>query len=253
MKQLHDHFWNFRGSFKVAKVIDIGTQMSLVRRPNGRFIVLDSYDLDEDDLAHLLSLTDNGNAVDAIINVHPFHTIHCKALRSALPNARMIGTRRHREEVSDLGWDADAIEDAETQNQFADALEFTIPDGVDFVSSDDSVHVSSVIVRHRSSGIVHVDDTINVLMPPEILKAVLPEPRLRFHPMLKKALQERPGAADDYVRWARKIASDWTGTPVVCAAHSAVRTLPEGGWETEILSALDDVQDTLSAHRDTYG
>ena len=253
MIRLHDDFWNIRGSFKIAKVIDIGTHMSLVRRPNGRFIVIDSYDLAADALEEFLALTEDGRAVDAIVNVHPFHTVHCKALRDVLPNAKLFGTRRHWEEVPDLGWDPAAIEDDATQSLFADALDFSVPRGIDFVSADDSVHVASVLVRHRASGIVHVDDTINVLMPPALLKSLFPEPRLRFHPMLKKALQERSGAADDYVKWARDLAREWAGTPAVCAAHSAVRELDVGQWEAEILEAIDDVEDTLAAHRANFG
>lgn len=253
MDRLHDDFWNFRGSFRIAKVVDIGTHMSLVRRRNGRFLVLDSYELKDEDRDQLLALTDGGALIDAIINVHPFHTLHCAALHALLPGARLIGTRRHHQQQPDLGWAPGLIEDPATQAEFADDLEFSIPRGVDFISADDKVHVASVVVRHRASGIVHVDDTINVFEPPALLSAILPEPRLRFHPMLSKALQPRSGAADDYARWARELAHDWADTRTVCTAHTAVRTLPPGGWETEILGALRDVDKTLDSHRATHG
>lgn len=253
MKQLHSDYWNFRGSFKIAKILDIGTHMSLVRRANGRFLVLDSYDLDGDDRSALLTLTGDGRLVDAIINVHPFHTLHCPALVDILPGVRLIGTRRHLRQLPDLPWDQGVIEDAATQAEFADDLDFSIPSGVDFVSDDEKVHVASVVVRHRASRIVHVDDTINVLAPPALLAAILPEQKLRFHPMLAKALEQRPGAADDYARWAQGLARDWSDTPMVCAAHSTVRELPPGGWQTEILAALDDVESTLAKHRAAHG
>lgn len=253
MDRLHHDFWNFRGSFKIAKVVDIGTQMSLVRRANGRFIALDSYALADEDTAQLLALTEQGRLVDAIINLHPFHTLHCNALRAVLPDARLIGTRRHHAQLPGLTWDPGCIEDASTQAEFADDLAFSVPCGVDFISADDSVHVASVLVRHRASGIVHVDDTINVLKPPALLSAVLPAPRLRFHPMLAKALQKRPGAADEYATWARDLARTWAGTPIVCTAHSSVRDLSPDGWETEILAALEDVESKLERHRATYG
>ncbi|MDM7955782.1 hypothetical protein [Blastomonas sp.] len=253
MDRLHDDFWNFRGSFRIAKVVDIGTHMSLVRQGNGRFLALDSYDLDAEDRDQLLALTDGGALVDAIINVHPFHTLHCAALHSVLPGARLIGTRRHHAERPELRWEPGVIEDPAAQAEFAEDLEFSTPRGVDFISADDKVHVASVLVRHRPSGIVHVDDTINVLEPPALLSAILPEPRLRFHPMLGKALEKRPGAADDYANWALELARAWADTRTVCTAHSAVRTLPPGGWETEILGALLDVDKTLDSHRATYG
>ncbi|WP_017670606.1 hypothetical protein [Blastomonas sp. AAP53] len=253
MDRLHDDFWNFRGSFKIARLIDIGTHMSLVRRANGRFVVLDSYALDDKDRAELDRLTDGGRKVDAIINVHPFHTLHCAALLDFLPGVRLIGTRRHHEKLPNLPWDPAMIEDGATQSEFAADFDFSIPVGVDFVSPDEKVHVASVLVRHRASGIVHVDDTINVFVPPGLLSVILPEPRLRFHPMLAKALQQRSGAADDYARWARQLAEDWAGTKTVCTAHSAVRSLPPTGWHTEILKALNDVEDKLDSHRATHG
>lgn len=253
MNRLHDDYWNFRGSFKIAKLIDIGTHMSLVRRTSGRFLVLDSYALDDADQARLLELTDGGRLVDAIINVHPFHTLHCSALIDALPGARLIGTQRHLAQLPDLPWDQAVIEDAATQAEFSDDLDFSIPRGVDFISANEKVHVASVLVRHRASRIVHVDDTINVLEAPGLLSAVLPEPKLSFHPMLAKALQERAGAADEYASWARELARSWADTPTVCAAHSAVRKLPAGGWETEILGALKDVEKTLDSHRASHG
>lgn len=249
MTQLHDDFWNFRGDFRIAGVVNVGTHLSLVRRPDGRFLVLDSYDLEGEDRARLMSLTDNGAAIDAIVNVHPFHTLHCAAMHALLPGVPLIGTARHRRQAPDLPWAAGVIEDAGTQAGFADTLDFSIPPGVDFVCPDDKVHVASVVVRHRASGIVHVDDTMNVLAPPSLLKAVLPEPRLRFHPMLARALQARRGAADEYAAWARDLADRWADTRIVCAAHSAVRRLEPGGWRAEMLGALDHVRPALDRHR----
>lgn len=253
MNQLHGDFWNFRGDFRIAGIVNVGTHMSLIRKPDGRYLAIDSYCLDDDDRGALLAMTDSGRAVDAIINVHPFHTLHCAALHALLPGARLFGTRRHHRQLSELPWDPAPIEDAATQAAFADTLAFTVPLGVDFVSQDNRVHVASVIVRHRASAIVHVDDTINVLAPPQLLKTLLPEPSLRFHPMLAKALEKRVGAADAYARWARDLASRWSDTAIVCAAHSAVRHLPTNGWRTELSGALDRVGPTLDRHRRAHG
>lgn len=253
MRQLSDGFWNFRGSFKIAGVLDVGTQMSLVRRANGRFLVLDSYDLASEDRAELQALTDNGAAIDAILNVHPFHTLHCETVHKLFPEARLVGTRRHREQAPHLRWQDGVIEDAATQTEFAEDLAFSVPQGVDLVTQDPSVHAGSVLVRHLRSGIVHVDDTLSVLEAPGVLGKVLPQGRLRFHPMLGKALQQRAGAADAFTSWARQIAEEWSGTPYVCAAHSAVRELPETGWRHEVLHALEAAEKTLAKHRARHG
>ncbi|WP_375291088.1 hypothetical protein [Qipengyuania sp.] len=252
MKQLADGFWNFRGSFKIGGLIDIGTQMSLVRRKNGRFILLDSYSLDDADKRELLNLTDGGTKIDAIINVHPFHTIHCSAAHDLAPQARLIGTRRHHQQMPDLPWADGVIEDEATQAEFAEDLEFTVPDGLLLVTPDDSVHAASVLARHRASSIVHVDDTLNVLDAPGFLKRIFPTSSLRFHPMLGKALEPSAGAANAFDSWAREIAERWAGTPFVCAAHSAVRTLGSDGWREEILNALSAVQKTLDSHREKH-
>ncbi|WP_313206864.1 hypothetical protein [Stenotrophomonas sp.] len=253
MQQLANDFWNLRGTFKVAGLLDVGTQLSVVRRSNGRFLVLDSYTPSETQRQALLGLTAGGTLVDAIINVHPFHTLHCEPLHQLLPAARLIGTRRHLQRAPQLPWDPQVIEDVATQADFADDLDFTIPAGLALVPADDNVHASSVLVRHRRSSIVHVDDTLSVLAAPGVLGKWLPQSRLKFHPTLSRALQPEAGAAEAFERWARALSERWAGTPFVCAAHSAVRELPANGWRDEMLKALHNVQGALHRHRRRYG
>lgn len=227
--------------------------MSLVRKPDGRFLLLDSYELDRSDQRELLELTEGGALIDAVLNVHPFHTIHCKFIQELLPHARLIGTKRHHEEDPQLHWDKDLIEDTATQRQFADILDFSIPSGVDFISDDDSVHVGSVIVRHRESGIIHADDTLMVIDLPALVQKVVPGPKLRFHPKLSDGLEQRAGAADDYIRWARGMAADWADTRIICAAHNGIAHLEDERFTDAIDRALEHVSGTLDAHRETYG
>jgi hypothetical protein len=118
---------------------------------------------------------------------------------------------------------------------------------------DERVHVASVLVRHRQTAIVHVDDTFNVIAAPGFLRGVLPVLSLRMHPMLGRALQKAAGAADAYAAWASGLAAAWADTCIVCAAHSAVRYLPAGGFSREVASTLDKVSGTLDRHRARYG
>lgn len=253
MDHLADDFWNMRGDFRISPLINIGTHMSLIRRPSGRFVLLDSYELDDADQARLLALTEGGSQIEAVLNLHPFHTIHCAFVQNSLPNARLIGTRRHHHRLPHLDWDPALIEMPTTQRQFADILDFSIPPGVDFISADENVHVASVIARHRASGIVHVDDTLNVLDLPSLVQKLVPGPRLRFHPKLADGLQKRAGAADDYIGWATGLAQLWADTKIGCAAHSAVLALTEESFGGAIGKALDYAANTLDQHRETYG
>lgn len=73
------------------------------------------------------------------------------------------------------------------------------------------------------------------------------------HGGITKALKTEPGAAEAYADWARDLAVRWADAPMVCAAHSAVRTLAPGGFREEVEAALDSVSGTLERHRKQYG
>lgn len=253
MDRLADAFWNLRGTFRIAGVLDIGTHMSLVRRANGRFVVIDACGLDDAQRAALLALTGNGEHVDAVVHVHPFHTVHVEALHRLFPSATLHGTARHRGRAPSLPWSPVPVEAWGEDHPLADVLDLSVPAGVDFVGPDERVHVASVLARHRASGIVHVDDTLNVLAAPGVLGRVLPQSSLRMHPRLARALSPVAGAADAYAAWARELARRWADTPVVCAAHSAVRRLPAGGFAREVEAALARVARTLARHRARFG
>ncbi len=252
MQHLADGFWNIRGDFRVAKLLNVGTHMSLVRRPNGRFLLLDSYAADEETVRAIRALTDDGQRIDAVLNVHPFHTVHCAFVQELVPHAKLIGTRRHHRYAPDLNWDPALIEDAATQAEFADTLDFSIPAGVDFISDDDSVHVGSVIVRHRASGIVHVDDTLSAFDLPSLIEKMMSGPDLRFHPKLAAGLEKRAGAADDYTAWAKSLGAAWRDTAIVCTAHNSILHLKDRSFADAMDAALEDADATLSKHRKKY-
>ena len=75
-----DGFWNIRGSFKIRGIVDVGTQVSLVRRKSGKFVFLDSYTLSDPVKRQLDEITHGGKDVEAILNVHPFHTLHVRKM-----------------------------------------------------------------------------------------------------------------------------------------------------------------------------
>jgi hypothetical protein len=253
MRQLADNFWNIRGVQRIAGLIDVGTHMSLVRGVDGRFVVVDACPLDDACRSAVLALTGNGALVDAVVHVHPYHTLHVESLHALLPHARLYGTARHRRKLPSLPWAGAPVEQWNGGHPLADRLELSVPAGVDFVCPDERVHVASVLVRDRASGIVHVDDTLNVVQPPRLLGSLLPQSSLRMHPLLSRALKPSAGAADAYSEWALELATRWAGTRVVCAAHSGVRRLPGDGFRREVETALAKVARTLDRHRMRYG
>lgn len=253
--ELDDDFWNIRGSFKIGGIVDIGTQASLVRRANGKFVFLDSCALSPASLQKINALTDGGKDIEAILNVHPFHTVHVTSMHERYPHASLYGTARHREKFPELPWQSACTEDAELQSLFAEDFDFSVPSGVDFISANDNIHFSSVLVFHRASKTIHVDDTLMLMRLPVI--SWLGKGRLlSFHPTLAKALQRRAGAAQDFRQWAEQLAESWQAAENLCAAHMTImkgRSNSGKSISLRVLGALDRVEKVLAAHERKYG
>jgi hypothetical protein len=249
-------FWNIRGSFKVARLIDIGTHASLVRRGDGQFLLLDSYTLKGDVAREVDELTGGKENVAAVLNLHPFHTIHVRAIHERYPDAKHYGTARHRSRHPELTWQPEHTEDAALHDLFADDLEFSVPAGVDFISANEHVHFSSVLVMHRSSKTIHVDDTIMYIQLPRLLNFLGLAESMSFHPTLAKVLEKREGAAQDFRQWARSLADRWSDAENLCAAHTSALLGRKNSGESirdRILGCLDKVETKLVAHERVHG
>lgn len=251
---LSEDFWSIRGQFRIFGLLNIGTQASLLRRKNGRYLMLDAYTLEGDVKEQVDAITDGGADLEAIINLHPFHTVHVEAAHRQYPNARLYGTQRHHDRFPDLPW-ADALtESAECAALFAEDLEFSIPAGVDFISDNDKLHFASVLAYHPASKTIHSDDTLMYLNLPGPL-GWLKSPEITFHMTLARTLEKRPGAARDFRLWARQLCKDWDDAENLCAAHSEIWRQddhPDKSLPQQILNALKKVRSTLEAHEKTY-
>lgn len=256
IRQIAPEFWNIRGSFKIAGLIDVGTQVSLVKKSDERFVFLDAYSLSEADERRARELTRDGKDLEAILNLHPFHTIHVRRMHELFPHAKLYGTARHVTRFPDLPWERLRTEDAELHAMYADDFEFSIPRGVDFISSNEHVHFSSVLAFHRSSQTIHVDDTLMYVRLPRIMRLAGLDDLVRFHPTLAKALQRRPGAAREFRNWAADLAERWRGAKNLCTAHTAALTADRNRGASihdRMTAALDKVGKTLDAHERKYG
>ncbi len=254
--EVADGFWNIRGSFKVAGLIDIGTHASLVRRSDGRFLLLDSYTLKDGVAREVDELTGGKENVVAVLNLHPFHTIHVRAIHERYPDAKHYGTARHLSRHPELTWQPERTEDAALHDLFADDFEFSVPDGVDFISANEHVHFSSVLVMHRLTKTIHVDDTIMYIRLPQVLNLLGLTESTSFHPTLAKVLQKREGAARDFRQWARALADRWADAENLCAAHTSTLLGTKNSGDTirdRILGCLDKVESKLAAHERAHG
>lgn len=253
--KISDTFWNFRGVFKLKGLIDIGTHASLVKQKNGRFVLLDAYTFNAEQMAKLDELTNQGELVDAIINLHPFHTIHVKKAHELFPNAKLYGTCRHHERFPELPWEPEMTESVPFAELFADDFCFSVPRGVDFVSPNENLHFASVLAYHPDSKTIHSDDTLMYAPLPGVLKK-LKAPEIEFHMTLKWTLERRSGAADEFKQWADDLAKAWYDAQHLCAAHTDVRLADETqtlSVADGIYNALAKVDKVLEAHRRKYG
>ena len=245
--QIADDFWNVRGSFRIFGVVDIGTQTSLVRKADGRFLLLDSYPLRGDVLAEVESLTDGGSTIDAVLNLHPFHTVHVESTHERFPHADLYGTARHASRAPDLPWQSTRTEDPALGELFPD-LEFSVPAGVHLIPDNEHHHFASVLAFHPSSRVLHVDDTLMHTKIP-FMSGV------RFHPTLKNVLKQEAGAVRAFREWARQLIERCGSVDHLCAAHTRPLVSSDGGSSIadRVASALDGVSGVLDAHEKRWG
>ena len=246
-------FLSIRGSFKAGGLVDVGTHCALVELAPGRFVFLDSYTLDDETLARINTLTEGGSQVEAILNLHPFHTLHCEWMHKAFPSARLYGTARHKDQLPGLPWEDITCEDEALAQIYGEWFDFTVPRGTALVCESETVHFASVLALHRASGTIHVDDTLSYLDKGFPLSLLPMTGRLDFHPTLPKALEPRGGAAAEFAAWARDLARDWSQANKVACAHNAIVALQPGEFTPLVQQALERVEPVLEKHRKQYG
>lgn len=244
--KIADGFWNIRGSFKLAGLIELGTQASLVQLRSGDFVMLDSYALEGEVERQVRALTDQGRAVRAILNLHPFHTVYVPRMAEQFPNAQLYGTSRHKQRAAALRWERMHVDDPALHAQFADDFSFTVPSGVDLVPSNSSIHFASVLALHKASGTLHVDDTLSWSSLPWV-------GGLKFHPTLRFALQKRAGAAAEFRAWAEQLVVTCDHVHHICTAHTKKLPSADRSPSERVRAALRDVSSMLDAHARRYG
>jgi hypothetical protein len=247
--EIGEGFWNVRGSFKIGGLVDIGTQCSLARLASGGFVFLDAYSLTGEVRRAVLEMTDQGRAVEAILNLHPFHTVHVERAAAQFPHARLYGTARHHQKCPALRWEPQLCEGEELHQLFAQDFVFSVPRGVDFIPDNENLHFASVLALHRASGALHVDDTLTWTSLPLV-------GGLSLHPTLRWVLQKRPGAVSDFRAWSQELVELCGQARFLCTAHS--KPLPPdsaqgASLQSRVRGAVEGVQKVLDAHQRRYG
>lgn len=227
-------FWNIRGTFRLGGVLNIGTHCSLVKLSSGKFVFLDSYTLTDDLRAQVMALTNNGQDVEAVLNLHPFHTVHCAQMAKDFPQAIFYGSSRHHKKAPEVQWAKDLVESDAVAERYPE-LKFSISQGIHYISPNEMIHAGSLLAFHPASKSLHVDDTF-MSPPTKLLEAILPE--LLLHPTTKKALKNEPNAGKEYCDWASNLAHEWREVRNFCAAHSYLVTFKDGEFEKALLKAI---------------
>lgn len=247
-------FHHIRGTHQLGGLVNVGTHCSLVELADGGFVFLDSYTLTGGILSEVMQLTDGGAKVRAILNLHPYHTVHCEWMHRTFPQAKLYGTLRHRHKLPNLPWEEAPCESHKLAELFGPDLQFSVPRGVELVCEKESVHFGSILAYHTASKTIHVDDTLSYVRLPGPLD-VLPVPmlgRLAFHPALPGALKREAGAVDAFVEWTYELGITWHDARRVAAAHNSVLDL-QGDFPERLGEALGRVQPVLERHRRRYG
>ena len=243
MYDLGEGFWSIRGSFIKNGIIDIGLQSALIKLASGRFIFLDSYTLTGEVRQQVMALTNDGQDVEAVLNVHPFHTVHCAQMAKDFPQAIFYGSSRHHTQVPSVSWSEDLVESDAVATRYTE-LEFSLPKGIYYISPNENVHASSLLVYHPASKSVYIDDTFEI-PPSKRLNAV--QPSLGLHPTTKQALTDEPMASEQYCEWATELAHTWREVQYFCGAHSGLVEFGEGQFESALLSAINAARSALQS------
>ena len=253
--EVADGFWNIRGSFVIAGFYDLGTQASLVRRASGKYVLLDACALADDTRRWIHELTRDGEDLEAILHLHPFHTLHVRSAHEAFPRAKLHGTARHREKLADLPWEPLLTEDAALHEAFQEDFAFSVPCGVDFIPKDEKLHFASVLAFHHASKTLHVDDTLLYMRLPWPIRLFKPDVT-RLHPTLGAVLEHRAGAAADFRAWTRELVELTRDVQNLCAAHSTAllaRKNEGASIVTRVEAAVRGVEGKVVAHERKFG
>jgi len=234
-------FWNIRGSYKLAKgLIDIGTQMSIIQLPNGKFMVVDTIPLTDKIKEEIDTLTNNGSSIEFVLATHPFHTLAFAAFYNYYPTPKYYGSPRHIRKITIIPWVGD-LNECKTRSLWLPEIDLRIPEGSDFATPqpEKSNHFCCCFVYHKPSKTIHVDDTLMCSPNPSFLLKLggYSKGGICFHPSIKgPGLLPDPEAPFKFRDWMNEMLKDWDFDNL-CAAHFGNKI---GGCHEQIEKLVKD-------------
>eukprot|EP01035_Chromulina_nebulosa_P017528 gene17528-23090_t len=239
------NFWNIRSSFYVlGGLLDVGTQMSIIKLSTGKFIVLDTVLIDQALKSEINDLTENGSLIEAVIATHPFHTVYFETFYKLYPDAKYYGTPRHLRNIKAVPW-AGSVEDPRFLTSYEnEGIFLRITAGTEFNTPDEDNHFASVFVFHQPSRTIHNDDTLTYISNPGCLLRCLGtrHDTLIFHkPSWKNELSSTPEAPIEFKEFIERILNDWDFDNIV-AAHIGIKV---GGAKEKLRKLINKVTPDL--------
>eukprot|EP01129_Flabellula_baltica_P002623 TRINITY_DN12430_c0_g1_i1.p1 TRINITY_DN12430_c0_g1~~TRINITY_DN12430_c0_g1_i1.p1 ORF type:complete len:291 (-),score=65.83 TRINITY_DN12430_c0_g1_i1:114-986(-) len=241
-------FYNIRGNFKViAGLVNLGTQMSLARLSSGRFLVLDTIPLDDELKEEIDELTQDGELIEAVLALHPFHTLSFEKFYEAYPDVPYYGCPRHIRVLPDIPWAGEfRDDDPSTLAMWEPEIEMRIPAGAEFEFPvpESSNHFNSVFCFHVASRTIHIDDTVmNYEGAGFIINKIASKNGVQFHPSLSgPALRLDACAPGQFRDWVNGILEDWDFDNL-CLAHVSNVI---GDAKEQLRQCLEDNEDLLN-------
>lgn len=111
--------------------VEIGTHMSIIQLRNGNFLIIDTVAMNDKLTQEFNELTHNGTKIEAVVAVHPFHTLAYSAFHELYPDVEYYGTPRHLRKLTQIKWagQLDADDNKALLTKWAPEIEFRIPAG----------------------------------------------------------------------------------------------------------------------------
>ena len=123
-------FWNVRRQFTIlAHLLDIETHMSFIQLANGKFLVVDTVELNDRLSQEINHLAEDGEKIEAVIGVHPSHTLAFVNFYQAYPNAAYYGITGHLRRLVQIPW-AGCLNECRVRRKWEPDVELRISEGL---------------------------------------------------------------------------------------------------------------------------